>query len=94
MLKISSIKSAKLKKSGVGVGGDSKARRAGSKIDSGEFDSGKVEDYEIGKKVQKTSKSKNLTKFKKTVEIDFLTPRAKLAFTKLRQIFFKAPILY
>ena len=41
------------------------------------------------------SKFKNLSKSKKTVRfLDFLTPGAKLAFTKLRQAFCKAPILY
>ena len=39
-------------------------------------------------------KSKNLSKFKKTVGSNFLTLRARLAFTKLRQAFVKAPILY
>ena len=40
-------------------------------------------------------KSKNLPKSKKTVGFsDFLTPGAKLAFTKLRQAFFKALIFY
>ena len=40
-------------------------------------------------------KSKKLTKSKKAVRSsDFLTPRAKLAFTKLRQVFLKAPILH
>ena len=35
-----------------------------------------------------------MSKFKKMVGSDFLTPGAKLAFTKLRQAFFKALILY
>ena len=47
------------------------------------------------KKVQKTTKSKNSSKSKKTIgPLDFLTPGAKLAFTKLKQAFFKAPILH
>ena len=62
-------------------------------VDDGEVDSGKV-DNEIGKKGQKTSKSKKLFKSKKTLRSDFLTSKAKLAFTKLRQAFVKAPILY
>ena len=45
-------------------------------------------DNEVGKKVQ------NLSKSKKTVGSDFFTPGAKLAFTKLRQTFVKALILY
>ena len=41
------------------------------------------------------SKSKNLSKSKKRVKsLNFLTPGAKLAFTKLKQTFFKAPTLY
>ena len=41
------------------------------------------------------SKSKNSSKSKKTVgSSDFLTSRSKLAFTKLKQAFFKALILY
>ena len=40
-------------------------------------------------------KFKNLSKSKKTVRsLDFLTPGAKLAFTKLKQTFFKALILH
>ena len=79
MLKTSSIKSAELKKHGVGIGGDSRAGRGWSEIDrSGidniEVDGGEVEVDEVGKKVQKLSKSKNLSKSKKTVRsLDFLT---------------------
>ena len=78
----------------VGVAGDSRAggnesKLDGSELDGGEFDDGEVENDEFGKKVQKTSKSK------KTVgSSDFLTLGTKLAFIKLRQVFFKAPILY
>ena len=94
----------------VGVGGDSRARRdaskldesevdggevEGGKFDGGKVDGGEVEVDEVGKKVQKTTKSKNLSKSKKAVgPLDFLTPGAKLAFTKLRQAFLKAPILH
>ena len=89
----------------VGVGGDSRARRDASKldrseldggeVDSGEVDGGEVEVDEVGKKVQKTTKSKNLSKSKKAVgPSDFLIPGAKLIFTKLRQAFLKAPILH
>ena len=97
MLKTSSTKSAEPRKGVVGGGSDSGARRDRGELDrSGmdniEVDCGKVRDDEIGKKGRKTSK--NLSKSKKMVGLDFLTPRAKLAFTKLRQAFVKAPILY
>ena len=84
----------------VGVDGDSRARRDASKLDRSELDGdevdgGEVEVDEVEKKVQKTTKSKNLSKFKKAVgPLDFLTPGAKLAFTVLRQAFLKAPILH
>ena len=82
----------------VGVIGDSRAGRDGidwSGSDVIEVDGGEVEVGEIGKKDQKTSKSKNLSKSKKAVGLsDFLIPGAKLAFTKLRQAFLKAPILH
>ena len=94
-LKISSIKSAKPKKGRVGIGNGSRARCNGSKIDGSEVDSNEIEDYEVGKKVQKTTKSKNLSKSKKTVgSLNFFTFKAKLPFIKLRQVFFKARILY
>ena len=81
-------------KGGVGVGG-SRAGREGSKLDrselyDNEIDGGEVEDDEVREKVQKRSKSKNLSKS----TLDFLTPGAKLAFTKLRQAFLKAPIFH
>ena len=65
----------------------------GSGMNSVEVDGGEIEVDEIGKEVQKLSKSKNSSKFKKR-ELGFLTPRAKKAFTKLRQAFIKAPILH
>ena len=93
------LKTAKPKKGGVGVGGDSKARRGGSEIDrSGmddvEVDGDEVEVDEFEKKARKMSRSKNLFKSKKIVGSNFFTLKAKLAFTKLRQAFFKAPILH
>ena len=94
MLKILSTESAEPRKGRVGVGGDSKARRCQNEIDENrmdgvEVDSGQVEVDEVGKKVQ------NSFKFKKTVRsLDFLTLGAKLAFTELRWVFNKAPILY
>ena len=84
MLKTSSTKSAEPRKGGVGVGGDSRAGRGQSetdrsRMDNVEVDGGEVEVDKVGKKVQ------NLSKSKKTVRsLDFLTPKAKLAFTKLR----------
>ena len=89
----------------VGVGGDSRIGRDRNKhnkseIDDGEISSGKINN-EVGKKDQKTSKSKNLFKSKKSSKskkvigsLDFLIPRAKLAFIKLRQVFLKALIPY
>ena len=100
MLKISSTESTKLRKGGVGVGGNNKAGRGGSEIDKSridniEIDGGEVKVDEVGKKVHKTSKSKNLSKSKKTVRsLDFFTFGAKLAFTKLRQAFLKTLILH
>ena len=90
MLKTSSTKSAEPRKGGVGVGGDSKARGSRSKIDESgmddvEVNGGEVEVDEVGKKVQKLSKSKNSSKSKKTVRSsNFFTSGAKLAFIELR----------
>ena len=87
----SMLKTAEPRKGGDGVGGDSRARRDGidgNEMDDVEVDGGEVEVDEVGKKGRKTSKSK------KSVGSDFLTPGAKLAFTKLRQAFLKAPILH
>ena len=65
MSKTSSIKSVKLKKSIVGIDDDNKARCDRSELDRDEIDSCKVGNDEIGKEVQKISKSKNLSKSKK-----------------------------
>ena len=86
--------STRLGESVVGVGGDSRARRGGSEIDGNKVDSGKVEVDEVRKKAQNLSKSKNSSKSKKMVGSNFFTLGAKLVFTKLRQAFFKAPILH
>ena len=97
------LKTAEPKKGGVGVGGDSRARRGGSKLDERRIDDDEVDGDEVddeindegGTKVQKLSKSKSLSKSKKTVRSsEFLTPGAKQAFTELRQAFLKAPILH
>ena len=81
---------------GVRDGGNNRAKRdrSRSRIDDGEVNGNEFEDNEIGKKVQKSSKSKNLSKSKKIVRSDFFIPGAKLLFTKLRQAFVKAPILH
>ena len=78
-----------LKKGRVEVGDNSRAaynksKLDGSKIDNGKVDGGKIGDDEFKKKGQKTFKSKNLFKSKKTVGSDFFTPGARLTFTKLR----------
>ena len=49
----------------------------------------------LKKKDQKTFKSKKLSKSKMMVKsLDFLISKARLMFTKLRQVFVKALILY
>ena len=74
--------------------------KLGSEVNNGEINQSKIRDNKVGKKDQKMSKSKNLFKFKKlskskkTLESNFFTLGARLAFTKLRQTFVKAPILY
>ena len=83
----------------VRVGGDSRGRRSGNKLDGSEIDHGEVGcgqvDDEVGNKCQKTFKFKKSFKSKKTVRsLDFLTPGARLAFTKLKQAFFKPSILH
>ena len=88
------LKSAEPKKGRDGVGRHSRARRGGSEMNDVKVDGGEIEGNEVGKKAQKTSKSKNLSKSQKTVGSDFLTPGAKLAFTKLRQTFLETPILH
>ena len=99
MLKTLSTESAEPRKSGIGVGSDSKAGYDRKKLDRSEVyddevDGGKVKDNEVEKKGQNLFKSKNLSKSKKTVGSDFLTPKTRLAFTKLRQPFVKALILH
>ena len=100
MLKFSGTKSAKPRTGGVVVDGDSTARRGGSEIDESrsnkvQINGGEVEVDKVEKKVQKTSKSKNLSKTKITIgSLNFFTLGAKLAFTKFRQVFLKALILH
>ena len=88
MLKTLVTKSAELREDVVGVGSDSKAgqdrnKLDKSKIDSSEIDSGEDGDNEVKKKIQKTSKFKNLSKSKETVRSNFFTSGARLTFTKL-----------
>ena len=94
MLKTSSIKSAEPRKGGVGVDGDSRARRDRSELDRDEINSGEVGDDKVRKKVQNLSKSKKSSKFKKTIGLNFLTFGARLAFTELRQTFVKALVVH
>ena len=102
MLKISRSSDSAIQPGNDVVGVDDKSRVEydkskldGSEFDSGEVDGGKIEDDEVEKKVQKTFKSKTLSKSKKTVgSLDFFTLGTKLAFTKLKQAFFKASILH
>ena len=109
-LKISSTESTKLRKGGVRVDGDNRTRLDGRcKLDrkktyNNEFDD-KVDneiddeiDDKVGKKGQKTFKSRNLfrklSKSKTITRLNFLTPEARLVFTKLRQVFVKALIFH
>ena len=72
-------------KNGVEVGDGNKTRHNARKIDGGKVDGGDIGDDEIGKKVQKTTKSKNPSKSKKKIgSSEFLTLGAKLTFIKLR----------
>ena len=64
---------------------DGKCRLGGSEIDGGKVNGGEFGEDKVGRKSQKMSKSKLLSKSKKMVgSLDFFTPRAKLVFTKLR----------
>ena len=105
MLKSSSTESSKPKKGGVGISDDNKARRdSRCKIDRSEISDNEIDDQvddefddrvddEFEKKGRNPSKTKNLSKPKKT-ELDFFTFGSRMAFTKLRQAIIKAPILY
>ena len=100
-MKNSSTKSAKPRKSVIGFNdnrkkhGDRVELVHRNEVDFYEFDSNEIRDDEIKKNDQKMFKSKKLSKSKKTVvSLDFLIPRAKLAFNKLRQAFVKTQILH
>ena len=100
MIKTFNTESIETWKGIVGVIADSKKEHGDiaelvvrHEVGGNELGSNKVDD-EVGKN-QKMSKSKKLSKSKKTIgSLDFLTLGAKLAFTKLRQAFLKALILY
>ena len=100
MLKTSNTELVQSRKGGVRVGDDSRAGHDGSELDEDEVDGGEVRDNEVGKKVQKPSKSKNLFKCiksfksKKTLGLSFFTSGASLGFTKLGQAFVKTAILH
>ena len=91
MLKFSNIESAEPRKGIDWVSGDNRAGHDRSKIVDDKVDD-KV-DNKTRKKNWNPSKSKNLFKSKK-IELDFLTSGARMAFTKLRQVFIKILILY
>ena len=74
----------------VEVSGNNRAKYDGSKIDD-EVDN-EIDD-KVEKRGQNPSKSKNLSKSKKT-ELGFLISGARMALIKLRQAFIKAPILH
>ena len=98
MLKTSSTKSVEPRKGGVRVGGDNKAGYDENELDKSgmdnvEVDDSKVGDNEFRKKGQKTFKSKNLSKSKKTIGLDILIPKTRLTFIELKQEFVKPPIL-
>ena len=85
----------------VAFGDDSRVGRDGSELHGKKTGDDEVDDEvdnEVEKKNLKTSKFKNLfkklSKSKKTMGSDFISPKVKLAFTELRQTFFKAPILH
>lgn len=92
-----------LRKSGVEVFGDGKAKYDckykfhGLEISSTKVDGSKVKDDKVAedKNYQKIFKSKKLSKFKKTVEfLNFFFSEARLVLIKLRQAFVKTLILY
>ena len=92
MLKIlESIKSMTRPKEGVvGIGCNSRAGRDGNKLDGIRSDDNEFDNKgnnELGKKGQNLSKSKKM-------KSSFFISGARMAFTKLRQMFIKAPILH
>ena len=78
----------RLREGGVGVNSYGKCKFGGSKIGGSKIDSIEFGDNKIGKN-QKMSKSKKIIGFS-----NFFTSKARLTFTKLRQVFVKALILY
>ena len=77
-------------KGGVEVDDNSKARQDRNKLDGNKIGNNQVDDEvdnKVGKKGQNLSKSK-------TKKSGFLTSGARMTFTKLKQAFIKALILY
>ena len=90
ILKISSSTEfvTQLSKGVVEASGENRVKRDRNKYDRSEIDNGQVGDGKVNDKIrikgQKMSKSKKLSKSKKMIgSLDFLTPRAKLAFIQL-----------
>ena len=80
----------------VGIGINIRAGQDNSKLDRSKIGNNEIDnkvDDEVGKKDQNSIKSKNLSKSKK-MELGFFTSEARIAFTKLKQAFIKAPILH
>ena len=75
---------------------DSKAKYDGKcKLGGNKIDGNKVRNNEVKTKDQKTFKSKKLSKSTKIVGfLDFFISQARLAFTKLIQVFIIVPIIY
>ena len=62
--------------------GRSRSKLDGDELDGGEVNGSEIKGNKVEKKVQKSFKFKKLSKSKKTIGLDFLILRAKLAFTK------------
>lgn len=88
-----STKSKESKKYVIGVGGSRKKRENRDElVDKSEIDNNEVGGDKIDNDVKKNQK---MSKSKKMIESsDFFIFRAKLVFTKLKQVFFKTPIFY
>ena len=93
MLKTSNTESTEPKKGVVAIGNSGREKHKGKAkpVNRHEVGGNEVDD-EVDDKVGKNQK---ISKSKKMIgSLDFLIPEAKLAFTKLRQAFLKALILY
>ena len=98
MLKTLSTKLAKPWKSRIGIDCNNRhENNKRTKLDSrDEISNNKVNSNKIGEdKIIEEKNHQKTSKFKKTVRFsDFFTPKARLAFTKLRQVFVKVSIFY